>query len=39
MDNLIVCAALFFGPVAFCAFLLGCHAFGRKLAAALESRQ
>jgi len=36
MDNCLVCAALFFGPVIFCAFLLGCHAAGQRLAAALE---
>lgn len=38
MDALALCAALFIGPVIFCAFLLGCHAAGKRLAAALDNR-
>jgi len=34
--NCLLCVALFFGPVGFCAFLLGCKAFGDKLAARLQ---
>jgi len=35
MATVLLCVALFFGPVAFCALLLGCQAVGEKIAAAL----
>lgn len=34
--NCLLCAAMFFGPVAFCAFLLACQRAGERVAAALE---